>query len=205
MLYKPRLSVQLAVRPIASSDIVLRMRVSRTAIPDVLVIEPQVFCDPRGSFYESFNQRVFKHAVGFDVDFVQDNHSRSKKGVLRGLHYQSKYPQGKLVRVVSGSVFDVVVDLRQTSANRGHWIGMELSEFNNKQLWVPPGFAHGFLVLSESADLLYKTTQYYEPIYQRCITWNDPLIGIKWPITSTPQLSRIDKAGQAFADVEYFE
>jgi dTDP-4-dehydrorhamnose 3,5-epimerase len=175
------------------------MKVTPTAIPDVLVIEPKVFGDSRGFFYESFNQVAFNQATGLDVQFVQDNHSRSVKGVLRGLHYQAQQPQGKLVRVVRGKVFDVAVDIRKTSPSFGSWVGIELDEESHKQLWVPPGFAHGFLVLSESADFLYKTTQYYAPADERCIAWNDANISIKWPFTqydiTFPQLSTKDSVG----------
>ena len=150
------------------------VKVTPTAIPDVLVIEPKVFGDARGFFLESFNQKAFDEAIGRHVDFVQDNHSRSAKGVLRGLHYQIQQPQGKLVRVVRGAVFDVAVDIRKSSPTFGHWVGVELSEENHKQLWVPEGFAHGFLVLSESADFLYKTTDYYAPAHERAIRWDDP-------------------------------
>lgn len=173
------------------------MKITPTAIPDVLIIEPKVFGDARGFFFESFNQKAFVDATGLDVKFVQDNHSRSAKGVLRGLHYQVQQPQGKLVRVVRGAVFDVVVDIRQGSPTFGQWVGMELSEENHKQLWVPQGFAHGFLVLSETADFLYKTTDYYAPEHERCIAWNDPGIGIEWPDTGmAPTLSAKDRDGQ---------
>ena len=179
------------------------MKVTPTAIPDVLIIEPKVFGDARGFFYESFNQRAFNEAVGQDVPFVQDNHSRSGKGVLRGLHYQIQRPQGKLVRVVRGAVFDVAVDIRKTSPTFGQWVGAELSEDNYRQLWVPPGFAHGFVVLSETADFLYKTTDYYAPQFERCIAWDDPALAILWPVR-TPRLSEKDAKGQAFlrADLE---
>ena len=152
--------------------------VTPTHIPDLLVLEPKVFGDSRGFFFESFNQRDFIGATGFDVDFVQDNHSRSEKGVLRGLHYQIRHPQGKLVRVVSGAVFDVAVDMRKTSANFGKWAGVELTAENKRMLWIPEGFAHGFLVLSDFADFLYKTTDYWYPEHERSICWNDPDIGI---------------------------
>ncbi|MCP4275876.1 MAG: dTDP-4-dehydrorhamnose 3,5-epimerase, partial [Gammaproteobacteria bacterium] len=154
------------------------MKVIETDIPEVLIIEPRVFGDERGFFLESFNANAFKHAADLDLTFVQDNHSRSAKGVLRGLHYQIKQPQGKLVRVVRGSVFDVAVDIRKSSPTFGQWEGTELTADNHRQLWVPPGFAHGFVVLSDSADFLYKTTDYYAPEYERCIIWNDPTIGI---------------------------
>lgn len=172
------------------------MKVIPTAIPDVLLIEPKIFGDTRGFFLESFNQKSFNEATGLDVNFVQDNHSRSTKGVLRGLHYQEQQPQGKLVRVVRGAVFDVAVDIRKESPTFGHWIGVELSETNHRQLWVPAGFAHGFLVLSESADFLYKTTDYYAPQHERCIAWNDPDIGIAWPpLGQPPKLSAKDQCG----------
>jgi dTDP-4-dehydrorhamnose 3,5-epimerase len=181
------------------------MKVTPAAIPDLLVIEPKVFGDSRGFFYESFNQKAFNDATGLNETFVQDNHSRSAKGVLRGLHYQLQQPQGKLVRVVRGAVFDVAVDIRKSSATFGKWVGIELSEENQKQFWVPAGFAHGFLVLSESADFLYKTTQYYAPAQERCIAWNDPNIGIQWPsIGQAPSLSAKDNAGAAFAQAESF-
>jgi dTDP-4-dehydrorhamnose 3,5-epimerase len=171
------------------------MKVTPTAIPDVLIIEPKVFGDERGFFFESFNQKTFNAATGLDVSFVQDNHSRSAKGVLRGLHYQVQQPQGKLVRVVRGAVFDVAVDIRRSSPTFGHWVGVELAEQHCRQLWVPAGFAHGFLVLSESADFLYKTTDYYAPAHERCIAWNDPAIGIDWPLDLMPLLSTNDQGG----------
>lgn len=181
------------------------MKVTPTAIPDVLIIEPKVFGDERGFFFESFNQKAFNEATGLDVNFVQDNHSRSAKGVLRGLHYQlPPHAQGKLVRVVRGSVFDVAVDIRQGSATFGRWVGLELSEDNHKQLWIPPGFAHGFLVLSESADFLYKTTNYYASERERGIAWNDPDVGIQWPTTVSPMLSAKDLAGKRLADADVF-
>jgi dTDP-4-dehydrorhamnose 3,5-epimerase len=181
------------------------MKVTPTAIPDVLIIEPKVFGDSRGFFYESFNQKAFNDATGLNETFVQDNHSRSAKGVLRGLHYQLQQPQGKLVRVVRGAVFDVAVDIRKSSATFGKWVGIELSEENQKQFWVPAGFAHGFLVLNESADFLYKTTQYYAAAQERCIAWNDPSIGIDWPsIGQTPSLSAKDAVGTALAQAESF-
>lgn len=178
------------------------MKVTPTTIPDVLLIEPRVFGDARGFFFESFNRQGFRDATGLDLDFVQDNHSRSGKGVLRGLHYQIEQPQGKLVRVVRGAVFDVAVDIRQGSATFGQWVGTELSEDNHRQLWIPPGFAHGFMVLSDSADFLYKTTDYYAPAHERCIAWNDPDIGIDWPAGLTPQLSAKDQGGKRLVDAE---
>ena len=180
------------------------MKVTPTSIPDVLVIEPKVFGDARGFFYESFNQKAFNDATGLNLNFVQDNHSRSSKGVLRGLHYQIQQPQGKLVRVVRGAVFDVAVDIRKGSPTFGQWVGMELSEENRKQLWVPAGFAHGFMVTSETAEFLYKTTDYYAPEHERCIAWDDPDIGIQWPSDVNPQLSPKDLAGQFFISAEVF-
>ena len=180
------------------------MKVTPTAIPDVLIIEPKVFGDNRGFFYESFNQAAFNKATGTDLRFVQDNHSRSAKGVLRGLHYQINQPQGKLVRVVRGGVFDVAVDIRKSSATFGKWVGIELSEVNCKQLWIPAGFAHGFLVTSDSAEFLYKTTDYYAPEHERCIAWNDPTLGIHWPFNAAPQLSSKDILGKPLTGAEMF-
>jgi dTDP-4-dehydrorhamnose 3,5-epimerase len=181
------------------------MKVTPTAIPDVLVIEPKVFGDARGFFYESFNGRAFDEAVGRHVEFVQDNHSRSVKGVLRGLHYQIQQPQGKLVRVARGVVFDVAVDIRKSSPTFGKWVGVELTEENHKQLWVPEGFAHGFLVVSESADFLYKTTDYYAPAHERSVRWNDPSLGIQWPETGVPaQLSAKDQQASTMENAEFF-
>ena len=176
------------------------MKITPTAIPEVLLIEPKVFGDARGFFYESFNQKAFNDATGLDVNFVQDNHSRSAKGVLRGLHYHIQQPPGKLVRVVRGAVFDVEVDIRKSSPTFGKWVGIELTEDNHKQLWVPPEFAHGFVVLSDSAEFLYKTTDYYAPEYERCIAWNDPEIGIDWPFTIEPSLSSKDQHGMALRE-----
>lgn len=182
------------------------MNVIPTRIPDVLIIEPKVFGDTRGFFFESFNQKAFNEATGLDVSFVQDNHSRSARGVLRGLHYQVQQPQGKLVRVVRGSVFDVAVDIRPGSPTLGQWVGAQLTEDNHRQLWVPAGFAHGFLVLSESADFLYKTTDYYAPQHERCIAWNDPVIGVDWPdIGSPPTLSAKDRNGPHFSASNAFD
>lgn len=178
------------------------MKITPTAIPDVLIIEPKVFGDGRGFFYESFNQKAFNEATGTDYQFVQDNHSRSAGGVLRGLHYQIEQSQGKLVRVAWGAVFDVAVDIRKASPTFGKWVGVKLSEENNRQMWVPPGFAHGFMVLSESAVCLYKTTDYYEPRLERCIVWNDPAIGINWPIDQLPGLSAKDQAGKLLVNAE---
>lgn len=180
------------------------MNVITTAIPDVLVLEPKVFGDARGFFMESFNAGTFKKVTGLTVDFVQDNHSRSGKNVLRGLHYQIQQPQGKLVRAVRGAVFDVAVDIRKSSTTFGQWFGTELSETNHRQLWVPPGFAHGFVVLTDSADFLYKTTDYYAPMHERCIAWNDPDIGVQWPIEGTPQISVKDAAGLRLRQAELF-
>ena len=182
------------------------MKAVATALPDVLVIEPKVFGDARGFFFESFNQRAFEDATGLNVNFVQDNHSRSAKGVLRGLHYQIQQPQGKLVRVVRGSVFDVAVDIRKSSLNFGQWVGVELSEDNHRQLWVPPGFAHGFLVTSDSAEFLYKTTDYYAPEFERSIAWDDPAIGVIWPLAGVaPNLSAKDRAGSLLSNAQAFE
>ena len=179
--------------------------VTQTAIPEVLILEPKVFGDSRGFFFESFNAQDFAQATGLKVDFVQDNHSRSAKGVLRGLHYQLQQAQGKLVRVVRGEVFDVAVDIRKSSPTFGQWVGCELTEDNHRQIWVPPGFAHGFVVLSESADFLYKTTDYYAPAHERCIAWNDPAIAINWPTGLTPQLSAKDQVGLPLAQAQVFE
>jgi dTDP-4-dehydrorhamnose 3,5-epimerase len=173
-------------------------------IPSALIIEPRVFGDTRGFFFESFNQRAFNLATGLDVNFVQDNHSRSSKGVLRGLHYQIQQPQGKLVRVVRGSVFDVTVDLRKSSPTFGQWVGVELTEDNHRQLWIPPGFAHGFYVLSDSADFLYKTTDYYAPEFECSLIWNDPTIGIEWHLNTQPIISAKDAQGKKLADAEVF-
>ena len=178
--------------------------VIQTAIPDVLILEPKVFGDSRGFFFESFNAKDFANVTGLDVNFVQDNHSKSAKGVLRGLHYQLQQAQGKLVRVTQGAVFDVAVDIRKSSPTFGKWVGCELTQSNHKQLWVPQGFAHGFIVLSESADFLYKTTDYYAPAHERCIAWNDPSIGITWPEGITPLLSAKDQQGVRFDQAEVF-
>jgi len=178
--------------------------VTPTAIPDVLVLEPKVFGDARGFFFESFNDRDFREVTGLSVDFVQDNHSKSAKGVLRGLHYQIQHPQGKLVRVVQGAVFDVAVDLRKASPTFGKWVGEVLSAENHKQLWVPPGFAHGFVVLSDSAEFLYKTTDYWYPEHERSLLWSDPTVGVAWPIEGAPQLAAKDAAGKLFDAAEMF-
>ena len=175
-----------------------------TPIDGVLILEPRVFGDERGFFFESFNARLFEELTGRRGDFVQDNHSRSAKGVLRGLHYQIRQPQGKLVRVVGGEVYDVAVDLRRSSPTFGKNFGHRLSAENKLQLWIPPGFAHGFVVLSESADFLYKTTDYWAPAYERCIAWNDPDLAIAWPLEGTPAVSSKDAAGVAFRDAEVF-
>ena len=181
------------------------MKAIATAIPEVLIIEPKVFGDSRGFFFESFNQAAFDEAVGSHVDFVQDNHSRSAKGVLRGLHYQIQKPQGKLVRVTRGSVYDVAVDIRRSSPTFGQWVGVELTEDNHRQLWVPPGFAHGFVVTSESADFLYKTTEFYAPAHERAILWNDADLGITWPeIGMAPMLSGKDAVASPFKTAETF-
>jgi dTDP-4-dehydrorhamnose 3,5-epimerase len=180
------------------------VKATPTAIPDVIVLEPRVFGDERGFFFESFNARAFTEATGLERDFVQDNHSRSQRGVLRGLHYQLQSAQGKLVRVVQGEVFDVAVDIRRSSPTFGHWVGVHLSAENKRQLWIPEGFAHGFLVLSESAECLYKTTDYYAPEHERCIRWNDPDLAIDWPLKDAPQLSAKDQAGSAFKDADLF-
>lgn len=182
------------------------MNVIKTAIPEVLIIEPKVFGDARGFFYESFNGKAFDEAVGRHIEFVQDNHSRSTKGVLRGLHYQIQQPQGKLVRAARGAVFDVAVDIRKSSPTFGKWVGVELSEDNHRQLWIPPGFAHGFLVLSESADFLYKTTDYYAPAHERCIKWNDPQLAIDWPSVGCEfKLSAKDADGAGLDAAELFK
>ena len=180
------------------------MKVTPTAIPDVLLIEPKVFGDDRGSFFESFNRKGFAQATGFDIDFVQDNHSKSSKGVLRGLHYQIQQPQHKLVRVIAGEVFDVAVDIRKGSPTFGQWIGEILSGENKKQLWVPAGFAHGFVTLSASAELLYKVTDYYSPAHERCIAWNNHAIGIEWKMDMLPLLSAKDALGLTLAQAELF-
>jgi dTDP-4-dehydrorhamnose 3,5-epimerase len=173
------------------------MKVTATAIPDVLIIEPRVFADERGFFFESFNQQAFDEAVGSKIVFVQDNHSKSAKNVLRGLHYQYNRPQGKLVRVVEGEVFDVAVDIRPNSDTFGQWVGEILSAESKRQLWIPTGFAHGFLVLSETAQLLYKTTDYYAPEFERAIAWSDSTLNIRWPLNGKPILSSKDaEAGQ---------
>ena len=181
------------------------MKATRLAIPEVVLIEPKVFGDSRGFFFESFNQKAFNEATGTNHQFVQDNHSRSAKGVLRGLHYQIQQPQGKLVRVAQGAVFDVAVDIRKSSPTFGQWVGEVLSADNHRQLWVPPGFAHGFMVLSETAEFLYKTTDYYAPVYERCIAWDDPDLAIDWPnIGMAPLLSAKDFAGRKLSNADCF-
>ena len=182
------------------------MKVTPTAIPEVLILEPRVFGDERGFFFESFNQKAFDEAVGAHVEFVQDNHSRSARGVLRGLHYQlPPHAQGKLVRVVRGGVFDVAVDVRRSSPSFGQWVGVGLSEANHRQLWLPPGFAHGFIVTSDSADFLYKTTNYYTPAAERCIRWDDPALGIAWPAAAAPTLSAKDMQGLLLTAAQVFD
>jgi dTDP-4-dehydrorhamnose 3,5-epimerase len=180
------------------------MNVVKTAIPDVLILEPKVFGDSRGFFMESYNKAVLAKA-GITAEFVQDNHSRSAKNVLRGLHYQLEKPQGKLVRVAEGEVFDVAVDIRRKSATFGKWVGVRISGENKKQLWIPPGFAHGFVVLSESADFLYKVTEYWSPTDEHSLVWNDPEVGIEWPMNDAPVLSAKDAAGASLRDAEVFE
>lgn len=181
------------------------MQIKTTAIPDLLLLEPTVFGDERGFFYESYNQKHFAEMTGVKRKFVQDNHSKSARGVLRGLHYQIKQPQGKLVRVTSGEVFDVAVDLRKSSATFGKWVGTVLSALNKCQLWIPEGFAHGFVVLSEHAEFLYKTTDYWAPEFERSLLWNDPAIGIDWPLDGEPLLSGKDKTGTLLANAEVFD
>ena len=180
------------------------MQVIRTAIPEVLVIEPKVFGDDRGFFFESFNERTFAEKTGVSARFVQDNHSRSARNVLRGLHYQIQQPQGKLVRVTAGEIYDVAVDIRRSSPTFGKWAAVVLSASNRKMCWVPPGFAHGFLVTSDHAEVQYKTTDYYAPEHERCIIWNDPDLAIRWPIQGEPILSQKDRAGLPFKQAEVF-
>jgi len=180
------------------------MQVINTAIPDVLIFEPKVFGDSRGFFLESYNQRAFQEATGWAPAFVQDNHSGSAKGVLRGLHYQIRQPQGKLVRVTAGEVFDVAVDIRKSSTTFGRWVGANLSAENKLQMWIPPGFAHGFLVLSEFAEFVYKTTDFYAPEHDRCICWDDPAIGIEWPLEGEPVLSSKDQQGVSLQQAQLF-
>lgn len=180
------------------------MKITATAIPEVLVVEPRVFGDARGFFYESYNTQKWQELTGLSTSFVQDNHSRSCKDVLRGIHYQIQQSQGKLVRVVVGEVFDVAVDLRKSSPTFGHWVGVRLSASNKKSLWVPEGFGHGFLVLSEIAEFLYRTTDYYAPQYERCIAWDDPDLGIDWPLEGQPRLSGKDTKGSPFSAADYY-
>jgi len=179
------------------------MNVIETALPDVLILEPRVFGDERGFFMESYNRQRFAE-LGLPTEFVQDNHSRSARGVLRGLHYQIRQPQGKLVRVVRGAVYDVAVDLRRGSPAFGRWAGVELTEENKRMLWIPPGFAHGFLVLSDCADFLYKATDFYAPEHERCLLWNDPALGIAWPLSGEPILSAKDRAGKSLSEAEVY-
>ena len=181
------------------------MQAIKTNIPEVIIFEPKVFGDERGFFYESFNEKVFKQATGLNIDFVQDNHSKSAKNVLRGLHYQTEHAQGKLVRVTQGEVFDVAVDLRQSSSTFGQWVGEKLTAENKHMIWVPAGFAHGFVVLSETAEFLYKTTDFYSPEHEISIQWNDADIGIDWPLDGEPSLSVKDKDGLAFSEAPYFD
>lgn len=178
--------------------------VTKTNLPEVLILEPKVFGDDRGFFFESFNQKDFQQATGLDVNFVQDNHSKSSQGVLRGLHYQIQHAQGKLVRVTQGAVFDVAVDLRRSSPNFGKWVGLELSADNKRQLWVPPGFAHGFVVTSETAEFLYKTTDYWYPEHERSMLWCDPTVGVQWPSAGAPKLAAKDAAAVLLTDAELF-
>ena len=180
------------------------MQVVQTAIPDVLLLEPKVFGDDRGFFFESFNQQTFQNLTGIKANFVQDNHSKSVANVLRGLHYQIEQAQGKLVRVTSGEVFDVAVDIRRQSSTFGKWVGALLSAENKRQMWIPPGFAHGFVVLKDNTEFLYKTTDYYAPQYERCIRWDDPAIGIEWPVSQPPILSVKDQQGLLLSQAEVF-
>ena len=180
------------------------MKVTPSQLPEVLLLEPKVFGDERGFFLESYTRRVFRETGGIDVNFVQDNHSRSARNVLRGLHYQLNQPQGKLVRVVAGEVFDVAVDLRRSSPRYGRWMGLNLSAENKRMLWIPAGFAHGFLALSDSTEVLYKTTDYYAPEHERCVLWNDPDIGIDWPRTGVPLVSEKDTCGRRLAEAETY-
>ncbi|ODV43705.1 dTDP-4-dehydrorhamnose 3,5-epimerase [Cupriavidus sp. UYMMa02A] len=182
----------------------MSLTVIPTALPEVLIIEPKVFGDTRGFFFESYNERAFEEATGIKRRFVQDNHSRSARNVLRGLHYQIQNPQGKLVRVTAGEVFDVAVDIRRSSPNFGKWVGVSLSAENKRQLWIPEGFAHGFLVVSDSAEFLYKTTDYYAPEFERSVFWNDPDIGIQWPLDLTPLLASKDQAASLLNQAEVF-
>lgn len=180
------------------------MNVIKTNLPEVLIFEPRIFGDDRGFFYESFNAKKFTELSGLETAFVQDNHSLSAKNVLRGMHYQIRQPQGKLVRVVSGEVFDVAVDIRKSSPRFGQWTGVALSATNKRQLWVPPGFAHGFMVISDSAEFLYKTTDYWAPEHERCLQWNDPAVAIQWPLQGAPIMSAKDQQGQSLVNAEVF-
>ena len=179
-------------------------RVTPSSLPDVLILEPQVSSDDRGFFFESFNARDFETATGVSTNFVQDNHSRSRRNVLRGLHYQIQHPQGKLIRVIEGEIFDVAVDLRRASVHFGKWTGVMLSAANKRQLWIPPGFAHGFLAISENVEVLYKTTDYWHPEYERSLLWNDPQLNIAWPLNGEPMLAPKDASGALFNDAETF-
>lgn len=181
------------------------LNVTPSSLPEVLILEPSVVGDERGFFFESYNRRDFQRCTGLDVDFVQDNHSQSKHGVLRGMHYQIEHPQGKLIRVTQGVVFDVAVDLRRSSPRFGRWTGVELSADNRRQLWIPPGFAHGFMVTSDTAHSLYKTTDYYFPEHERSLLWNDPTVGIAWPTIGAPTLSARDAAGKRLARADVFD
>ena len=181
------------------------MIATRLALPEIVLLQPKVFADHRGSFFESFNARAFREATGLDVEFVQDNHSTSRAHVIRGLHYQIRQPQGKLVRVIAGSVFDVVVDLRRSSPTFGRWLGVPLSADDGSMLWVPPGFAHGFYVTSDEAQFLYKTTDYWAPEYERTLLWNDPAVGVEWRLTGTPLLTGKDEAGSPLAKCDVYE
>jgi len=180
------------------------VKVARTAIAEVLLLEPRLFGDERGFFVEPYNKRAFREATGLEVDFVQDNHSRSKRGVLRGLHYQIRQPQGKLIRVLAGRIFDVAVDLRRHSPSFGQWVGLELDAQSVRMLWIPPGFAHGFAVLSETADVLYKASDYYAPAHERTLRWDDPQLAIAWPLAGAPTLSDKDRRGAALAEAETY-
>ena len=180
------------------------MKASRTAMPEVVVLEPKVFADERGFFFESYNRRAFREATGVDPEFVQNNHSGSRRGVLRGLHYQIRQPQGKLVRVLAGRIFDAVVDLRRGSPSFGRWVGMELDAQTRRMLWIPPGFAHGFLTLSETAEVLYKATDYYAPQHERTLRWDDPQVGVAWPPAGQVVLSDKDRRGALLAEAETY-
>lgn len=180
------------------------MKVIRTDIPDVLLLEPKVFPDDRGLVFESYNRKAFREATGLDVEFVQDNHSRSRRNVIRGLHYQVERPQGKLVRVVRGEIFDVAVDLRRASSTFGKWVGFKLSDSDSRMAWIPPGFAHGLLALSEQVDVLYKMTEYWDPKLDRTLVWNDARVGVRWPVQGEPTLSGKDRAGKPFSEADTY-